>query len=192
MALADAAADCEGSKDPAAQAAACTAFLAEAEKNGAPANVLSMAYSLRGLARQSVGKPDDALQDFDAALRLEPDEALNHYNRGQLLLQAREDYANALISLERAVTLDAELAPAWSNKGIALLGLKRTEEALASFERAIKIEPDFGIAHANAGWAHELMGRTDEAVRAYKRAVEIDDSLRAQILSFSKLDPSSW
>lgn len=192
LAHGDAAQDCEQSQDAAAQILACTTFLEYAKKNGAPAEILSEAHTIRGLARQAAAKPDEALEDFDAAIRLEPNESVHHYNRGQLLVQAKADYASAIEALDRALALNPRLTPAWSNKGMALLKVGKIDEGLSCFLKAVEIDPDFAFAHANVGWVYEVRGKKRDAIAAYRRAVAIDPAMRAQILTFSKIDPTTW
>ena len=40
---------------------------------------------------------------------------------------------------------------AWHNRGHALRGLARYEDAVASYDRAIAMKPDYAEAHFNAG-----------------------------------------
>ena len=43
-----------------------------------------MAYSNRGRAYASLGQPERAMEDFDEAIRLDPELAPAYYNRGSL------------------------------------------------------------------------------------------------------------
>ena len=50
-------------------------------------------------------------------------------------------YEEALVALDRAVTLDPDFADAWFNTGLALRHLERHQEALTALERACSLDP---------------------------------------------------
>jgi len=52
---------------------------------------------------------------------------------------------------EQAIQLDPNFATAYVNKGNALWGLKRYEEALAAYEQAIQLAPKYAPAHSGKG-----------------------------------------
>lgn len=83
------------------------------------------------------------------------------------------DYAAALQWIDKALAINSENAQAHSNRGNALDGLQRREEALASYRRAISIEPTFAQAHFNYARMLHLEQRLDEAKHAYDRALTL-------------------
>ena len=119
---------------------------------------------------------DEALEDFDQAVELDPRDAHALVNRAGALreLNRREE---ALASCERALALRPELAEAQSNRGDVLAALARHEEALASYDRAIAQKPGFAAAHANRAHALRELQRHDAALASYARAIELRPSL---------------
>ena len=79
----------------------------------------------------------------------------------------------AILSWEKALELNPNLAEAWHNRGSALGRLGNYEEALASFEQALKI--DSGNAQAWNDRAHSLyqLGKWQEAVASWNKAIAI-------------------
>ena len=71
----------------------------------------------------------EALQSYDRAIQLKPDQSEAHYNRGIALGELKR-FEEALQSYDRAIQLKPDYAEAYSNRGIALGELKRFEEAL--------------------------------------------------------------
>jgi Flp pilus assembly protein TadD len=69
--------------------------------------------------------------------------------------------------------LEPGFARAYSNLGVALEQLNRSEEAAAAFARAIELAPDFAEAHSNLGRSLESVGRRDAAIVAHERAVRL-------------------
>ena len=61
-------------------------------------------YNNRGLARQAKGDLDGALDDYNEAIRLKPDEADVYYNRG-ITRKAKGDMDGALDDYNEAIRL---------------------------------------------------------------------------------------
>src|SRR5262249_36727881 len=66
-----------------------------------------------------------------------------------------------------------DYAEAFCNRGSALGGLKRFDEALASYDRAIALKPDYAEAFCNRGSALQGLRRFDEALAPYDRAMAL-------------------
>jgi tetratricopeptide (TPR) repeat protein len=64
-------------------------------------------------------------------------------------------------------------APAWSNKGTALIQLDRASEAVAAFDRAIELDPNLAEAWNNRGAALWQVRRFEEALASVERAIQI-------------------
>jgi tetratricopeptide (TPR) repeat protein len=130
------------------------------------------ALHMLGVAALHDGRPDDSLRHLDAALRIEPDEAGAHYNRG-LTLRALKRPEEALASYERAVTLRPEFADAWNNRGLTLRDLGRPAEAAASYRRALALRPEGVDALNNLGNVLRDLERFDEAYACFDRALAL-------------------
>jgi predicted TPR repeat methyltransferase len=61
----------------------------------------------------------------------------------------------------------------WSNRGNALLDLKRHTDALASYDRALTLNPRHAVVLHNRGLALQHLDRTKEALASYDRALAI-------------------
>ena len=62
---------------------------------------------------------------------------------------------------------------ALNNRGIALVELKRFDEALATLDRAIAARPDYAEAHSNRGNVLKELKRFEAALSSYDRAVSL-------------------
>ena len=69
----------------------------------------------------------------------------------------------ALDLSQRAIDIDADCKEAWYNKGVALLGLKRLEEAEQAFREAIRIDEAFWQSWHNLAALLQSQGKTQEA-----------------------------
>jgi tetratricopeptide (TPR) repeat protein/tRNA A-37 threonylcarbamoyl transferase component Bud32 len=62
----------------------------------------------------------------------------------------------------------------WSNKGVSLNSLGRSEESIRCFDKALEINPTDHQTWSNKGVSLNSLGRSEEAVRCCDKALEID------------------
>ena len=62
----------------------------------------------------------------------------------------------------------------WSNKGLGLQAMDRSEEAIACYDRALATSPGLASAHNNKGNALARLGHFDDAIASFDRAIELD------------------
>jgi predicted O-linked N-acetylglucosamine transferase (SPINDLY family) len=101
----------------------------------------------------------------------------NHFDALHMLGVSEKQLGNheaAMRMIKRALLVDPQSAPAYSNLGSLLIDLKRFEEAFASFDLAIQLDPCFVDAHYNRGNALFALGRFIEAVASFSKVVAID------------------
>jgi predicted TPR repeat methyltransferase len=71
-----------------------------------------------------------------------------------------------------AIRLDPAHVDAYTNLGILLNGLKRTEEAAACYSRVVTLQPKHREARKLLALAHATLGEIDDAVAIYKEWLE--------------------
>lgn len=179
-------ADCAGTN--AARALdACTGLLSSLAENDAYGR--ARAHYNRGVAQNRSRRPDAALADFDAAVRLDPDYPAAFNARGNIH-RDRKEFDKALADFETAVRLDPASASALTSRGLVRLeGKNDREGALADYEAAIRADANFGRAYNNRGVLHRLSGRLREALADFDKALAVDppflpaEANRAQALA---------
>jgi glycosyltransferase involved in cell wall biosynthesis len=75
----------------------------------------------------------------------------------------------------------------WSNRGLALRGLRRPDDAIASFKRALSIDPRFTNAYVNLGIVLKEQKRSDEAIAAFEKARSIRPNDAALLCNFASV-----
>lgn len=166
------------------------------------------AHNNRGNALRDLNRLEEAILAYDVALRLDDANLLARNNRLRLLeamgrsadappldavLLGDHELAEgrprpALDCYDQHLRMHPNDAEALNRRGVALLELKRTEEAVLSFEQCLRLAPDNAPAHNNLGNAYRELDRYESALRSYARAVELAPSVasfwfhQAQIL----------
>ncbi len=121
---------------------------------------------------QQAGRFDQAEAAYAEVLAADPDDVVALINGGALAL-SRNDLAQAIARLERAVALVPGNAIAACNFGYALIHADRDADALIALDRAVAAKPDYAQAHNNRGIALARLGRRSEAIAAFERALII-------------------
>ena len=94
----------------------------------------------RAVALWSLGRFEEALAGFDAALALKPDYVEAHYNRGNALRDLLR-LEEAKQSFDRAVAIDPAFAPAYRNKGFCALLQGDFAQGLPLYEWRKRLNP---------------------------------------------------
>jgi protein O-GlcNAc transferase len=118
------------------------------------------------------GRNAEAMQRYEAAIRLAPNLPRAHLSRGNILLNMG-DTQGALDCFATALARDPNYAAAYYNMGNAYVRSGRHEPAIAAYRKAIALKPDFADAEVALGYALEDLGRLEEAVASYTRALKI-------------------
>jgi tetratricopeptide (TPR) repeat protein len=123
------------------------------------------------------GHLNDAIAQYEAALRLKPDLAEAHYTLGVAWAHSPERLNDAIAQYEEALRLKPDYAEAHNNLGNALNAEGRTREAIAQCKEALRLKPDLVEAHNNLGNALTAEGRTKEAIAEYEAALRLKPDL---------------
>jgi tetratricopeptide (TPR) repeat protein len=129
----------------------------------------------KGAALDSPGEYQDALEYYDRALAIDPDNVSALDGKGAALFYlGREE--EAIVNFDRALAIDPDDTNALTNKGTALAGLGRYEEAIGYFDRILTIDPNYIPALVNKGAALGNLGRHQEAMEYFETASLIQES----------------
>jgi tetratricopeptide (TPR) repeat protein len=125
-----------------------------------------------GSALMDQGKLDEAIRQYQEAVRLKPDHANAHNNLGAAL-DEKGQTDEAIRQFQEAIRLKPDHAEAHNNLGIALGKKGQTDEAIRQFQEAVRLEPDYADAHYDLSVALGRKGQTDEAIRQLEEALRL-------------------
>ena len=117
------------------------------------------------------GKVDEAMAEFRAATRINPDHAIGHANLG-LALKLQGKLEEAIAEFRAAIRINPHDADAHFHLGDALNGQGKLEEAIAEFRAAIRFDPRDAEAHNQLKIALEKWGERNEAIAEYRPAIK--------------------
>ena len=130
------------------------------------------AWQILGVASAQEGNLNVAINAFETAVGLCPNNANAHNNLGNIL-QTKGNLAEAIISYQTAIKLDNSLHSAHNNLGNALYLQGRLEEAEVALNSAISLEPDYSVALNNLGNVLKAKGLDQKAEVSYRAAINL-------------------
>ncbi len=138
-----------------------------------------------GIALASTGRVGAAVDQFQQALKQQPDMSGAHYNLARLLLQEGHA-AEAIDHFQRALTGTSTAADVHDGLAVALASAGRGDEAAREFQRAIALAPTSAKMYRNYGDVLRSQGKTPEALAALQRAVELSPNDRETRADFAR------
>ena len=128
-----------------------------------------------GNALHAQGDFAGAIEAYNSAIAIDPENAIAHANLGHALA-TQKDFASAIEAFKKAVVIDPENAIAHANLGRVLSVQGNFAGAIKAYKKAIDIEPNPNLAamYMNLGNTFCLQGDIAGAIKAYNMAINID------------------
>ena len=127
----------------------------------------------KGSSLDNLGKREEALACYDAALKLDSKSARAWFNKGVTLFGSGR-LNDAMACYQRALQLDPNSEQSWSNLGVALKSCGKIDEAIVCYDRALKHNPRYPQAWVNKGVALRARGEVDQAMSCYDKALKLN------------------
>jgi tetratricopeptide (TPR) repeat protein len=152
-----------------------TKYPSDAHKAAAKAGVVravspeersALAHNERGLEHFGKGRIEQAVKEYNEALRAYPALAAAHNNLGSAHFAAAR-FEEAAASFRRAAELDSKYGQAYFNLALTHLKLGREREADEALQAAVR-------AYYTSGDEHYKAGRLKEAEESYRGMLQID------------------
>jgi protein O-mannosyl-transferase len=130
------------------------------------------AYINRGLAYGNKGLFQEAIEDLDKAVMLDPSYDLAYSYRGTVLGKMGL-YAKAIEDFNKALVLEPDNYLVYNNLGIVYSKTGLYDKAAESFNEALAIQPDDAEIYLNRGLVYSLKDQDDRALADYNKALEL-------------------
>jgi tetratricopeptide (TPR) repeat protein len=178
------------SVDPDTRIAGCSALI-QASK-GRSQNLYRI-YNNRGIAHSRKGDHALAIQDFNEAIRLNPNDANFYRNRGAEYY-SELDYDHAIQDFNDAARLNPNFAFAYYDLGNAYAGrgvayankddyghaIQDFNQAIQDYDESIRLNPKYayayygrGLTYDRRGLAHDNKDDYDRAIQDYNEAIRL-------------------
>ncbi len=125
-----------------------------------------------GLLLYREGEVDRAIQQYQAALRLQPSPRV--YNDLAVAFNDIGLTDKAIELLQIAIRMRPDFADAHNNLGVAYISKGSYGKAVEHLKIAASLAPSFSGTYSNLGISYEGLGMRDDAIRNYEKALQLD------------------
>ncbi len=129
-----------------------------------------LAYNNLGAALALEGRIDEAVANYEEALRIHPGYANAHQNLGTELAKQGQS-ARAIEHLRKATELKHGNPDAFYNLGVELSRVGEWEEAAKNLERTLELDPGYHKAWSDLGVTLAMRGDTEAAIASFRKAL---------------------
>jgi tetratricopeptide (TPR) repeat protein len=155
----------------------CTAIIQSGQE---AREKLATAFDNRGVAYRLKGDYERALQDYDQATRLNPDNA-NAYNNRGIIYRIKGDYDRAIADYDEAIWLkNGDFPAAYYNRALAYADKGEYELSLKDFDVVMRFNPRNALALYARGLTLLKKGDTEAGKNDISAAKAINPNIAEQ------------
>jgi tetratricopeptide (TPR) repeat protein len=133
----------------------------------------ALCFNAIALVQTDQGRIEEAIQAYQNAISLAPDQISPWNNLGNLYRKL-ERQSEALAAFQKAIEQNGSDAVGWNGLGDLYHETGQIEDAIHAYLKAVEFSPDYAHPWSGIGDSHLVEGRLDEALSAHKKAIEID------------------
>jgi tetratricopeptide (TPR) repeat protein len=127
----------------------------------------------KGVSLDNLGHHREAIQCYDEALRLCPQDSKVYNNRGTAY-RALGQHERALQDYGKAIELNPCYPHAYNNQGLVYLAIGQYEQALKDFDMVIQLHPWYPYAYNNRGLVYRALGQSERAIQDFDMSIRIN------------------
>jgi tetratricopeptide (TPR) repeat protein len=131
------------------------------------------AYYNRGNEYANKGRYDQAIDDYNEAIRLNPAYSAAYHGRA-IAYASKKLYTLAIDDYTQALRLDTMNATIFYNRGLAYANLDQTDQAIQDYTQAISLTPQNSSAFNSRGLAYSKKGEIEKSIADYNESIRIN------------------
>jgi tetratricopeptide (TPR) repeat protein len=113
-----------------------------------------------------------AIEDFNLAIRLEPDSAQSYRERG-IVYADKGDLEQAIADLDQSILLEPDVVLAHNARGNIHRRMREYDLAIVDYDNAIRLAPDFARAYMNRAGTYRDKGDLDNPIKDFTHAISL-------------------
>ncbi|MDZ7991789.1 MAG: tetratricopeptide repeat protein [Nostoc sp. EfeVER01] len=133
-------------------------------------------YFYRGVCYYNNSNFNEAIADYNQAIKLKPDFVEAYNNRGNTYAK-QGNYTQAFTDYNKAINLNPNLAEAYNGRGIVYRNQGKYTQALVDFNKAIELKPNNAEAYTGRGNVYVAQGDFAQAIINYNKAIKLNSNL---------------
>ena len=133
--------------------------------------ILTRAYNNRGNTYEGKGKHDLAFEDYNMAIKINPNDAGAYFYRG-FTYELKQNSEAALKDYDKAIELNPDHVDAYVYRA----GMANRDSALVikDYSKAIELNSHHSYAYTNRAQAYRVIGEIDLAIKDYSTVIELN------------------
>jgi tetratricopeptide (TPR) repeat protein len=144
---------------------------------------LGLAFAKRGLRKE-------ALDEYEAAIRIRPDFAPAHYNMANIL-SSQGKFGEAASHYKESLVSDPDSPDAHNNLAYLLGREGKLDSAAAEFSTALKLKPGMWQAEFGLADVFKRQGRFSEAIQSYRNVLNSRPDLPEALCSIAWIEATT-
>ena len=140
-------------------------------------NEVSIAYTNLGSAYQKRGQLDKAMENYNKAISLDPNDYLAYTNRG-VIFDRMGQFDKAIESHNKAIVSNPGDYKAYFNRGLTYDKMGRITDAIEDFQRTLRLNTQdtqvIAWAYNNLGILYGKVGMDDQSITAFNNSLAIE------------------
>ena len=129
--------------------------------------------NISGAAHSALSNYDTAIIYYSRALKINPMDAMIHYNMGNVFY-SKGEFDTAIGAYDKSIETNPNYFFAHRNKAQALKVRGKTDAAVASYNSALACRPEDAVHYFDIGNGFRDLGDVDAAINSYKQALQIN------------------
>jgi tetratricopeptide (TPR) repeat protein len=163
-----------------------TSFESAVQSQANYPGTLSKAWNNLGILAAQERRTEEAVANFQQAIKLDPDYGVAVVNLGNAYRQARQ-WENAKGAFRRALELNPQDADANYAMGMVFAQLDDAEHAYEFLQQAIAARPNYPEALNNLGILYLRTNRKDDAEKSFQESIRVAPAFDQSYLNLARL-----